>query len=446
MAIPASTRSTRTSSATPTSPPPTTRSSRLSTLSANTDTSTPATRKLGWNSSLSSTAKPRVPTRSSTATPSGISTPRPLWGSTKANTEDPGARSSRPSSAVGKASPAVRKTASAAATRSSLAPPRAGSRQASLAPGRESVATPAGEMLPPATPARTTVDKGGVENYDPTREAMKVSSLVRVVREPCGEGPWTRPSIATRRSLNPSLAGIPPYQARDLSPAGRRLPARAERLRGPHGPTSRLSSPLATHLLTRRRADLPPSQDHRLGPSASSFSLHAPPATDTTNPPTPQGTLYKFTSVADASASSGPGSQAQFFRETTLPLVRDFLQGENCLLFAYGPTGSGKTWTVQGGDGEDAGLLPRVMDVVWRSLQGRESRSNVSRDWVADVQTECTDESWHDVASAHEGWRGRGERHARRGQQGERARARGQAPADPGRARGRRRDPGRPQL
>ena len=52
--------------------------------------------------------------------------------------------------------------------------------------------------------------------------------------------------------------------------------------------------------------------------------------------------------------------------------MRDFLKnGENCLLFAYGSTGSGKTYTVQGGAGEDAGLLPRVVDVVWKSLEAK---------------------------------------------------------------------------
>ena len=73
------------------------------------------------------------------------------------------------------------------------------------------------------------------------------------------------------------------------------------------------------------------------------------------------------------SAPAPDHSQAHFFTETTLPLVRDFLSGENCLLFAYGPTGSGKTWTVQGGEGENKGILPRVMEVVWESLKGKES-------------------------------------------------------------------------
>lgn len=152
-------------------------------------------------------------------------------------------------------------------------------------------------------------------------------------------------------------------------------------------------------------------QDHRLNPSSSSSSLFsnallrsshlhldtashpsgtpddvlASPTTHIGPDPSTYGSLYKFTSVfpptslstspSSASTSSPSAatsqSQAAFFRSTTLPLVRDFLvKGENCLLFAYGPTSSGKTWTVQGGQGDDAGLLPRVVEVVWKSLKG----------------------------------------------------------------------------
>lgn len=102
----------------------------------------------------------------------------------------------------------------------------------------------------------------------------------------------------------------------------------------------------------------------------------------TPHPAIPFGTLYKFTKVFSPSIRppiqlDDPNSQENFFKETTLPLVKDVLDGQNCLLFAYGPTGSGKTWTVQG-EGEDAGLLPRAMDVIWRSVEGKESKSMVS--------------------------------------------------------------------
>ncbi|KAJ7693605.1 P-loop containing nucleoside triphosphate hydrolase protein [Mycena rosella] len=64
-------------------------------------------------------------------------------------------------------------------------------------------------------------------------------------------------------------------------------------------------------------------------------------------------------------------SQSEFFTKTTLPLVRDVLQGQNGLLFAYGVTNSGKTYTVQGGaHAGSAGILPRSLDVLFNSIEG----------------------------------------------------------------------------
>ncbi|KAJ7630551.1 kinesin-like protein [Roridomyces roridus] len=64
-------------------------------------------------------------------------------------------------------------------------------------------------------------------------------------------------------------------------------------------------------------------------------------------------------------------SQSDFFTKTTLPLVRDVLQGQNGLLFTYGVTNSGKTYTVQGGTQEgSAGILPRALDVLFNSIEG----------------------------------------------------------------------------
>jgi kinesin family protein 20 len=102
------------------------------------------------------------------------------------------------------------------------------------------------------------------------------------------------------------------------------------------------------------------------------------------------GTLYKFTRVFSPSNNpapliSDPNSQANFFKQTTLPLIQDLFNGQNCLLFAYGPTGSGKTWTVQG-DGEDPGLLPRAMDVIWNSVKGKESKSMLRPTRLAGVE------------------------------------------------------------
>jgi kinesin family protein 20 len=74
---------------------------------------------------------------------------------------------------------------------------------------------------------------------------------------------------------------------------------------------------------------------------------------------------YTFTHVFPAETA-----QPTFFASTTLPLVRDLLlNGQNGLLFAYGVTNSGKTYTIQGGsETGSAGILPRTFDVLFNSI------------------------------------------------------------------------------
>lgn len=102
--------------------------------------------------------------------------------------------------------------------------------------------------------------------------------------------------------------------------------------------------------------------------------------------------VYSFDRVYEPSTS-----QATFFSATTLPLVDKLLQGENGLLFAYGVTNSGKSYTISGGNTEqagDRGLLPRAVDVVFNSIKGAESEMHVSRLWtgvkdMANAQLRC---------------------------------------------------------
>ncbi|THH12142.1 hypothetical protein EW145_g161 [Phellinidium pouzarii] len=85
----------------------------------------------------------------------------------------------------------------------------------------------------------------------------------------------------------------------------------------------------------------------------------------------PQAQLYTFSHVFPPETH-----QAEFFTKTTLPLVYDLLQGQNGLIFTYGVTNSGKTYTIQGGSQPDtAGLLPRTLDVVFNSLEGMHSNA-----------------------------------------------------------------------
>jgi hypothetical protein len=80
----------------------------------------------------------------------------------------------------------------------------------------------------------------------------------------------------------------------------------------------------------------------------------------------PPSSIYTFSHVFLPSTT-----QYDFFTKTTLPLVQDVLTGQNGLLFTYGVTNSGKTYTVQGGTQEGtAGILPRSLDVIFNSIEG----------------------------------------------------------------------------
>lgn len=99
-----------------------------------------------------------------------------------------------------------------------------------------------------------------------------------------------------------------------------------------------------------------PQADHHTNPSSRFRSSTVTPSS-----------TYTFSHIF-----SPDTTQADFFTKTTLPLVRDVLEGQNALLFTYGVTNSGKTYTVQGGTtGKgSAGILPRSLDVIFNSIDG----------------------------------------------------------------------------
>ncbi|XP_041271200.1 kinesin-like protein KIF20B isoform X2 [Onychostruthus taczanowskii] len=78
-------------------------------------------------------------------------------------------------------------------------------------------------------------------------------------------------------------------------------------------------------------------------------------------------TLQKFT----FSQVFGPETtQEEFFEGTMKQPVQDFLDGYNRLVFTYGVTNAGKSYTFQGTE-DDVGILPRTMDMLFKSIQGK---------------------------------------------------------------------------
>ncbi|XP_076242067.1 kinesin-like protein KIF23 [Calliopsis andreniformis] len=64
----------------------------------------------------------------------------------------------------------------------------------------------------------------------------------------------------------------------------------------------------------------------------------------------------------------GPNaSQKEVFDIVALPLVENLINGKNSLLFTYGVSGSGKTYTMSG-NLHDAGIMPRSLDVIFNSI------------------------------------------------------------------------------
>ncbi|NXF06422.1 KI20A protein, partial [Smithornis capensis] len=59
--------------------------------------------------------------------------------------------------------------------------------------------------------------------------------------------------------------------------------------------------------------------------------------------------------------------QKLFFDETMKQVVKDVLNGQNCLVYTYGITNSGKTHTIQGTN-QDGGILPRSLATIFNSV------------------------------------------------------------------------------
>ncbi|NXJ29662.1 KI20A protein, partial [Dicrurus megarhynchus] len=63
-------------------------------------------------------------------------------------------------------------------------------------------------------------------------------------------------------------------------------------------------------------------------------------------------------------------TQSEFFEGSMKDIVRAYVNGVNGLVFTYGVTNAGKTFTIQG-TSKDLGVLPRSLDVIFNHIRGR---------------------------------------------------------------------------
>lgn len=78
-------------------------------------------------------------------------------------------------------------------------------------------------------------------------------------------------------------------------------------------------------------------------------------------------------------------TQAELYAAVVHPIVEEVLKGFNCTIFAYGQTGTGKTYTMEGSrlrDGEgnchdSAGVIPRAIKQIFDSLDAAATDASI---------------------------------------------------------------------
>uniref|UniRef100_A0A1I8Q1N0 Kinesin-like protein n=1 Tax=Stomoxys calcitrans TaxID=35570 RepID=A0A1I8Q1N0_STOCA len=69
-------------------------------------------------------------------------------------------------------------------------------------------------------------------------------------------------------------------------------------------------------------------------------------------------------------------TQQDVFTKVAQPLVENLIRGRNSLLFTYGVTGSGKTYTMTG-DSRHRGIMPRCLDVLFRTISDYQTKKYI---------------------------------------------------------------------
>lgn len=60
-------------------------------------------------------------------------------------------------------------------------------------------------------------------------------------------------------------------------------------------------------------------------------------------------------------------TQTDIYNHTVQPLVQSVMDGFNGCIFAYGQTGTGKTFTMQG-SASNPGIIPRTFEQIWEHI------------------------------------------------------------------------------
>ncbi|GLC48170.1 hypothetical protein PLESTB_000066900 [Pleodorina starrii] len=99
-------------------------------------------------------------------------------------------------------------------------------------------------------------------------------------------------------------------------------------------------------------------------------------------------------------AFSSDASQEKLYKQAIIPIVQEVMEGFNCTIFAYGQTGTGKTYTMEGGprksdDGKtlsaEAGVIPRSIKQIFDTIDANNTDSTVKVTFLELYNEELTD-------------------------------------------------------
>ncbi|KAF3936602.1 Kinesin-3 [Dactylella cylindrospora] len=201
----------------------------------------------------------------------------------------------------------------------------------------------------------------------------------------------------------PSRSGHAPSRPAYLNPA-------VQAIARPSSPTESIASTTATHARTEGRHRSPDETNVQVvvrcrGRSEREIKENSQVILST--PGGPRGNEVQMSmgpmSLANKSYTFdrvfGPeADQSMIYDDVVAPIVGEMLSGFNCTIFAYGQTGTGKTYTMSG-DMEDyfgtfsdgAGIIPRTLHKLFERLDAEASEYSVKCSFIELYNEELRD-------------------------------------------------------
>ena len=214
-----------------------------------------------------------------------------------------------------------------------------------------------------------------------------------------------RPLLTSRGTMRPPLKPAQSMTGRDQSPAGSSAPSDQSRPRSPSVPPNAGvkrkdrdfendgGEETNIHVVVRCRGRSEREVRENSGVVVSTNGVRGKNVELSMGPNAISNKTYHFDKVFSPAAD-----QAIIFDDVVSPILNEALAGFNCTIFAYGQTGTGKTYTMSG-DMTDtlgllsdaAGIIPRVLYSLFQKLEADEVECSIKCSFIELYNEELRD-------------------------------------------------------